>query len=325
MEHLSIGDFAGATGLSAKALRLYDELGLVKPVRVDPGNGYRWYSPEQIERARLVASLRLIGMPLARIGAVLGAGPEGAPAEIASYWRQVEADTASRRKVVRHLVASLRKERSTMTGTALHAEVGVSHRQGARAHQQDAVLTAEGLFAVADGFGERDDLAAAALEAFVSEGYATAEQVVDRDETSGTTLTAVQLDGTRARITHVGDGRVYRVRAGAVEQLTHDHTMVAALLAEGALTSDEARSHPHRHLLNRALGTAEPDHAEVEVATGDRLVLSTDGVHATLDAEELAALLVGIPEAGAAADAVASAVVAAGEPDNHTVVVVDLV
>ncbi len=67
MEHLSIGEFARTSGLTPKALRLYDELGLLTPTRVDPFNGYRWYAPEQLDRARLVARLRLIGMPLARI------------------------------------------------------------------------------------------------------------------------------------------------------------------------------------------------------------------------------------------------------------------
>lgn len=323
-QQLSIGDFARATGLTPKALRLYDDLGLVRPVRVDPFNGYRWYGPDQIEPARLVADLRLIGMPLARIGAVLTTGPETAAAEIASYWRQVEADTASRRQIVRRLVDSLREERSTMISTTLHAEVGVSHRRGARERQQDAALTAGGWYAVADGFGERDDLAAAVLEVLLTDGYAGAEALARDDDASGTTLTAVRLDGGRAHVTHIGDGRVYRVRDGGVEQVTHDHTMVAALIAEGRLSPDEARSHPHRALLNRALGTGEPDDAEIEVAPGDRLVLSTDGVHAMVGADELAALLAGDGTPQAVADAVASAVVRAGEPDNHTVVVVDL-
>ncbi len=74
MTFLSIGDFARASGLTAKALRLYDELELVVPAKVDELNGYRWYAPEQLERARLVASLRLIGMPLYRIREVVGLG-----------------------------------------------------------------------------------------------------------------------------------------------------------------------------------------------------------------------------------------------------------
>lgn len=65
-ELMTIGDFARAAGLTAKALRLYDDLGLLRPARVDAGSGYRRYVPAQLERARLVARLRLLGMPLAR-------------------------------------------------------------------------------------------------------------------------------------------------------------------------------------------------------------------------------------------------------------------
>ncbi len=63
---LTIGAFARASRLSPKALRLYDELDLLRPARVDPDTGYRYYAPAQLERARLVAWLRRLGMPLAR-------------------------------------------------------------------------------------------------------------------------------------------------------------------------------------------------------------------------------------------------------------------
>ncbi len=70
MELLTIGAFARASRLSPKALRLYDSLGLLKPAHVDEVSGYRFYRPDQLERARLVAWLRRIGMPLARIQVV---------------------------------------------------------------------------------------------------------------------------------------------------------------------------------------------------------------------------------------------------------------
>ena len=66
---MSIGEFARLSRLSAKALRLYDELGLLPPARVDPDSGYRWYAAGQLDNARLVASLRQIGVPLAQIHA----------------------------------------------------------------------------------------------------------------------------------------------------------------------------------------------------------------------------------------------------------------
>ena len=78
---LPIGAFARATRLSPKALRLYDELGLLPPAYVDPDSGYRFYDPAQLEQARLVAWLRRLGMPLARIRVVCELAPaQAAPA-----------------------------------------------------------------------------------------------------------------------------------------------------------------------------------------------------------------------------------------------------
>lgn len=115
---LSIGEFASASGLSAKALRLYDELELLTPAEVDQSNGYRYYAPEQIEQARLVARLRSAGVPLPRIAAVIGAStPEAAADEVLSYWRKIEADRASARDVITSLVALLRGQDNTMSPT----------------------------------------------------------------------------------------------------------------------------------------------------------------------------------------------------------------
>lgn len=324
---MSIGDFARATSLTPKALRLYDDLGLLRPAQVDASTGYRWYAPEQLGTARLVATLRLVGMPLARIRTVIGLPPARAADEISAYWRQVEADTESRRRVVTDLVGRLGKGTAmSTTTTTLHAEIGVSHRQGSRRTQQDAVLATPGILAVADGFGDRDGLASAALDVFARDGFeAAAGTVVDAGAAAGTTLTAVRLAGSTGRLTHVGDGRAHLVRDGEVTRLTRDHTMVAALIESGQLTEDEARSHPHRNLLNRALAPGvDADEGVVEVRPGDRLVLTTDGVHAVLDAAELTALITADAGAQQVADAVGAAVETAGAPDNHSVVVADL-
>lgn len=112
---LSIGEFARASGLSARALRLYDELDLLAPAEVDPRNGYRFYSEDQVAQARLVARLRTAGVPLPRIAAVLGAAtPESAVDEVLAHWRQVEAERASAREVIASLVNLLRGQDDTM-------------------------------------------------------------------------------------------------------------------------------------------------------------------------------------------------------------------
>ena len=329
----TIGEFARESGLTPKALRLYDDLGLLRPAEVDPGSGYRRYAPDQLAQARLVATLRLVGMPLARIQEVLDAPPAAAARLVESYWLQVEHDTTTRRDIVSALVEQLESEEPSMTTSThpLRSAIGTSHRMGGRARQQDALLATPGLVAVADGFGERADLATAVLTAFESGGLADAVAVVASDiadslpgaPTSGTTLTAVRVTGSTASVTHVGDGRVWLVRGHEVRQLTHDHTVVAGLLESGQLTADEARSHPHRNLLNRALGPGvATDEVDVGLEPGDRLVLTTDGVHSHVD--DLVPLLTSPAPAQQVADAVANAVADAGEPDNHTIVVVDL-
>ena len=330
---MTIGDFSREARLTSKALRLYDDLGLLCPAEVDPHSGYRRYAPSQLERARLVATLRLLGMPLARITQVLDLAPAAAAREVEAYWGQAEADAASRRGIVATLVHQLRNETHIMTTSTqtLHVTIGVSHQQGGRALQQDACIATRSLIAVADGYGERDDVAAAALAAFavgglddaISEIAPVVSAALPAQPSSGTTLTAVVIEAASARITHIGDARVWLVRDGGVQQMTHDHTVVAGLLEVGQLTADEARSHEHRHLLNRALTPGVvPDETEIELRVGDRLVLTTDGVHSFVDG--LAPLIVDSAAPQEVADAVAAAVRAAGEPDNHTIVVADL-
>lgn len=330
---MTIGDFAREAGLTPKALRLYDDLGLVRPAEVDGYSGYRRYVPAQLERARMVARMRLLGMPLVRIKHVLDLAPAQAAQDIEAYWVQVEADTSTRRQLVTTLVNQLRNEAPMMTTTtpALHADYGSSSRQGRRGKHQDALLVTPELFAVADGFGDSDDVAEAALEAYADGGLPAAiarvapqvNAALPNPPDSGTTLTAVAITGSTARITHIGDARVWLVRDGELSQLTHDHTVVAALIEAGQLTSEEARSHEHRNLLNRALSPGVvADETTVDLRPGDRLALTTDGVHAYVD--DLASLLTMLARPQQVADAVADAVADTGEPDNHTVIVVDL-
>src|SRR5688500_2400750 len=124
---MTIGDFARDAGLTPKALRLYDDLGLLPPAEVDPASGYRRYAPSQLERARLVATLRLLGMPLARIKQVLELSHAARARAVETYWCQVEADTSTRRDIVDTLVHQFRNEAHIMTTSTdtLRAEFGV--------------------------------------------------------------------------------------------------------------------------------------------------------------------------------------------------------
>ena len=142
----------------------------------------------------------------------------------------------------------------------------------------------------------------------------------------GTTLTACWLHDGEVAVAHIGDTRLYRLRAGKVERLTRDHSMVTALIEEGRLTEEEARCHPDRVRLNRALAPDAPAEADLSVhdaRSGDRLVLTSDGVHAVLPADELAEILGG-SDPQDVADRLVAAVEAAGAPDNFALVVADL-
>ena len=116
---MSIGEFARLSRLSAKALRLYDELGLLPPARVDPDSGYRWYAAGQLDSARLVASLRQVGVPLAEIKGILGLPPEAAAARVGAYWSGAEAGHAARRDLAGHLVDRLAGKRNVMHEVSL--------------------------------------------------------------------------------------------------------------------------------------------------------------------------------------------------------------
>jgi DNA-binding transcriptional MerR regulator len=107
MTLMTIGAFAGRTRLSAKALRLYDRLGLLPPARVDPDSGYRFYREDQVDTARLIALLRRLGMPLTAIADIAARPPGAAAAAVGAYWADVESATADRRVLASYIQAKL--------------------------------------------------------------------------------------------------------------------------------------------------------------------------------------------------------------------------
>ncbi|MGW1542536.1 MerR family transcriptional regulator [Streptomyces sp. NPDC002309] len=115
-ELLTIGAFAARARLSAKALRLYDRLGLLAPAYVDEASGYRYYRAGQVERARLVALLRRLDMPLARIAEVVEAEGTRAADRLAAYWADVEARVAEQRTLAAYLRGRLSGRSSEMYG-----------------------------------------------------------------------------------------------------------------------------------------------------------------------------------------------------------------
>jgi protein phosphatase len=180
---LTIGEFARLSRLSPKALRLYDELGLLRPYRVDEWSGYRYYAPAQLERARLVAWLRRIGLPLAQIAAVVEEPPAAAAASVTDFLRATAADFAERQRLAQFLIDYLSEGATAMpepvssaspvSGASRASGVPLTIRYAAasdiglvRERNQDLGYADPRLVAVADGFGPAGEQAsAAAIEA----------------------------------------------------------------------------------------------------------------------------------------------------------------
>jgi DNA-binding transcriptional MerR regulator len=114
VKEISIGEFARRSRLSLKALRLYDERGVLVPARVDQASGYRYYDTDQLDQARLVVMLRELQLPLAAIKELLACDPADAAERIAEYWRGAEAAHDARRGLADYLVNRLRGKRSVM-------------------------------------------------------------------------------------------------------------------------------------------------------------------------------------------------------------------
>ena len=114
MEEMSIGEFARRSRLSAKALRIYDDLGLLPPARVDDWSGYRFYEDAQLETAKLIAALRGIGVPLAAVKEWLELDQAELAERVSAFWRDAESHHASRRELVTNLVDRLTGRKPVM-------------------------------------------------------------------------------------------------------------------------------------------------------------------------------------------------------------------
>ncbi|MGH3397155.1 MAG: MerR family transcriptional regulator [Streptosporangiaceae bacterium] len=114
MKEISIGEFARRSRLSLKALRLYDDLGVLVPSRVDQASGYRYYDIARLDEARLVVMLRQLQLPLAAIKELLACDPADAATRIAEHWRDAEAAHDARRELADYVVSRLRGKRPVM-------------------------------------------------------------------------------------------------------------------------------------------------------------------------------------------------------------------
>lgn len=223
-----------------------------------------------------------------------------------------------------------------------------------RQRNEDSILVAAdiGLFAVADGMGGHragevaSSLALNKLEMHMrsgagdnisgslAEGVKLANSSVF--ETSereaalkgmGTTLTAAVIKNNKVVLSHVGDSRAYVIRKAEITQLTRDHSLVQELYSVGGITRDQAREHPQRNILTRALGTdreVEVDMISIRPESGDVLLLCTDGLTSLVEDSEILEFCIRSRNLDEAAAVLIRAAMDRGGNDNISVILVEL-
>lgn len=229
---------------------------------------------------------------------------------------------------------------------------GVTDAGRVRDNNEDSLLIGDGrdetLYVVADGIGgfEAGEVASgitietlgdlAPDESFDDAVQEANRRILDaaREDNKlsgmGTTIVAVRFGGTRsdpvAEIAHVGDSRVYLIRNEALKPVTEDHSLVAELVRNGDLTSDEAQDHPQRNLITRALGAEERirvDTTVVPVEVGDRFLLCSDGLSDMVPDARISNLVNTDPQSPKeTAERLLEAALEAGGSDNITIVIV---
>ncbi len=141
----------------------------------------------------------------------------------------------------------------------------------------------------------------------------------------GTTVVAAITCGDTAYISHVGDSRLYLFRDGVLTQITRDHSVVQEMIESGQITEEEARSHPRKNYITRALGVVSEEYGEYDEITliaGDRLLLCTDGLTNEVSAADMVRLLARPTEE--ATQALVRAALDGGGMDNITVTLMDI-
>lgn len=220
----------------------------------------------------------------------------------------------------------------------------ISDRGRARENNEDAVHAGPRLVAVADGVGggpsgeiaseivirslaELDqDSPPSSLEPVLVEANRRIRQAVEADVTlegMGTTLTALLAVDSVLELAHIGDSRAYLWRDGELSQLSRDDTFVQGLVDQGVISAEEARAHPQRAMVTQAMHGADiaPSFLRLAPQPGDRYLLCSDGLSDYVDGADVADGLVAADDPRECARRLVQLALAAGAPDNVSVVV----
>ncbi|MDY2788097.1 MAG: Stp1/IreP family PP2C-type Ser/Thr phosphatase [Atopobium sp.] len=238
----------------------------------------------------------------------------------------------------------------TDTGKTLQLSWGARSDVGLiREHNEDSFLVHAPLFCVCDGMGGHaagEVASAIAVRSIAEHAPAVADDIllgasIELANTAiidgaqqgvgkpgmGCTATAAILENNRLAIAHVGDSRLYVLHEGTLVRVTHDHSFVEELIDAGEITADEARSHPSRSVITRALGS-DPnmyaDHFTLDIEKGDRIIICSDGLSSMVSDSTIEDLAVSSATPQQAADNLVAEALAEGGHDNVTVIVVDV-
>ncbi len=230
--------------------------------------------------------------------------------------------------------------------------VSRTHIGNVRPSNQDALLMQPGeygLFGVADGMGghKAGDVASqmavqlvkevlenrrpseSLLRAAIEKANESIFEAQLEDEAlhgMGTTVTVIWEDEDRVLLGHVGDSRAYLLRDGEITQVSQDHSMVAELVRAGHITQEEARRHPYRNIITRAVGTGADvtvDVTELEKQPGDKYLLCSDGLSEYVEPETMRQLLMEKP-LEEAADTLLNLALEGGGRDNISLVLAEV-
>jgi serine/threonine protein phosphatase PrpC len=249
----------------------------------------------------------------------------------------------------------MNSDETTSPDLEVRAVFGYASDRGLRREQnEDSLIAADPVFAVADGMGGHEagevassicvrtlgdapfvgehlpEVSASDLQLLLREADAGIREATGGR--AGTTLTGAVLvrdDAGRPcwLVFNVGDSRTYRLTNGLLEQITVDHSEVQELVDMGQITPDEALIHPRRHVVTRALGTGsdtEADYWLIPVEPGDRLLVCSDGLTGEVSDGQLQQILSSVANPQDACAAMVEAALRSGGRDNVTVLVIDV-
>lgn len=226
-----------------------------------------------------------------------------------------------------------------------------SHPGSVRDHNEDSYAFGERLAVIADGVGGHaagEVASALVVKAFdelraatgpvrepqrrLREAVTAANEAIAADsaanpehEGMGSTVTALLFGDETVNLVHAGDSRAYRFRGGELRRMTRDDSYVQMLVDDGVIAEDEVATHPYRSVVTKALlgEPVDPSVSRSLIEPGDRYLICSDGLSDVVSEDDIADVLRDVADGDDACEALIRRTLAAGAPDNVTVVIVD--